>query len=1167
MARLEELTAGARVSGLTIPGTHEVIAAEWYGNAVLNLTFKDSAGVPHTQVLYRFDEPKLSVEDGHLPYSFDANADELRLASEAYRIHLAHLFDPYLAVHTSSVEPLPHQISAVYEEMLPRLPLRYILADDPGAGKTIMTGLLIKELIVRGDLKRCLIVAPGSLCEQWQDEMHFKFHLHFDILTNDRAESSMDGNVFNELNFCIARLDMLSRSERYQEKLRLTDWDLIVVDEAHKMSASQFGNEIHYTKRFRLGQLLSGITRHFLLLTATPHNGKNEDFELFLSLVDADRFERSGVVKTSPHAGDTSDIMRRLVKEDLLKFDGTPLFPERMAQTLNYELSSAEADLYSQVTDYVRDEFNRADKLTNERRNSVGFALTILQRRLASSPEAIYQSLRRRRERLEHLLEEKKMERRGQEYREAVFDEDYDEDDLAPDELENIEDTVAERVSASSTIYELEEEIRTLARLEKIANAVRQSGEDKKWDELSRLLQTDDNMFDGENAREKLIIFTEHRDTLRYLSTKIRNLLGREDAVVTIQGGMGRQERRNVEEQFKNEPNVRILVATDAAGEGINLQRAHLMINYDLPWNPNRLEQRFGRIHRIGQTEVCYLWNLVARETREGFVFDRLFSKLQEESKALGGKVFDILGKLSFDNKPLKDLLIEAVRRGSDPEVKARMWQVVDNSLDREHLRKLIEKNALTDNTMDFSKVMAIREEMEIAEARKLQPHFIEEFFLEAFRKLGGTIRPREHGRYQITSVPSIVRTHDALVGSREVITNEYERICFDKANVGVPESPITASLICPGHPLLDVVIELTRMRGADTLKRGSIFIDENDDSLTPRLLVTLEDAIQDGIVLPNGQQRIVSRNVHFVEMREDGSAADAGFAPYLDYRTPSEEETESIRKYLDTQSWPSGNIQPLVLEYALPNIVAPHFLEVKESVEKRMNKIAKAVEIRLTDQIHYWDYRAGELKDLEATGKGNARLSSQMAARRAEELLLRKQRRLAEIEREKNISSVPPRIVSGSLVIPVGLIAYLTGKPLPGQFSRGDKKEIETAAMNAVMEIERKLGYDPEDVSKTPCHYDILSRIPQEKRIGGKSLRFIEVKGRRAGADTVTVTKNEFRIGLNKAEDYILALCDVDGDTVHTTYLENPFRSNNYLSLNFNIKDLTQNAQIVYKD
>ena len=518
MARLEDITVGANVIGIAGNMPVSVVAVKWHGTNAMTVTFKNAAGNVAEQILYREDEERLDTLDNSLPWSFDADANLLRLTSEAYRINLAHIFDPYLAVHTSAIEPLPHQISAVYQEMLPRLPLRYILADDPGAGKTIMTGLFLKELLVRGDLKRCMIVSPGNLAEQWQDELYRKFNLRFEILTNDRIESAVTGNVFSEANLCIVRLDKLSRNEDIQEKLRVTDWDLIVCDEAHKMSATVWGGEIKYTKRFQLGRLLSSITRHFLLLTATPHNGKEEDFQLFMSLIDQDRFE--GVARSGNQAVDVSDVMRRLVKEDLLKFDGTPLFPERRAYTVNYDLSPKEAQLYTAVTDYVQEEFNRADQLNNDRKNTVGFALTILQRRLASSPEAIYQSLKRRRERLENRLAEERLGKRTADYTVSEYD-DYDDDDMPSSELEDTEEKVVDEATAAQTIAELEAEIATLKKLERMANDVRQSGEDRKWDELSRLLQDDSNMFGSEGVREKLIIFTEHRDTLRYLTDKI----------------------------------------------------------------------------------------------------------------------------------------------------------------------------------------------------------------------------------------------------------------------------------------------------------------------------------------------------------------------------------------------------------------------------------------------------------------------------------------------------------------------------------------------------------------------------------------------------------------------------------------------------------------------
>jgi SNF2 family DNA or RNA helicase len=1166
MARLEDIVVGSTLMGIAGNQSVFVVAVKWYGNAVLEITFKDGKGLLASQLLYREDEERVDVLASSLPWSFDADANLLRLTSEAYRIHLAHLFDPYLAVHTSAIEPLPHQISAVYQEMLPRLPLRYILADDPGAGKTIMTGLFLKELLVRGDLKRCMIVSPGNLAEQWQDELYRKFNLQFEILTNDRIESAATGNVFAESNLCIVRLDKLSRNEEIQEKLRVTDWDLIVCDEAHKMSATVWGGEVKYTKRFQLGRLLSSITRHFLLLTATPHNGKEEDFQLFMSLVDQDRF--AGVARNGSQAVDVSDVMRRLVKEELLKFDGTPLFPERIAYTANYDLSPLEAKLYSAVTDYVQEEFNRADQLNKERKNTVGFALTILQRRLASSPEAIYQSLKRRRERLENRLTEERLGKRAAEVPFANYD-DYDDDDFSSSELEDAEETVADQASAASTISELEAEIRTLKNLERMANEVRTSGVDRKWDELSQLLQDNGNMFGADGLREKLIIFTEHRDTLRYLTDKIRSLLGSKEAVVTIHGGLLRDERRKTEELFKQDKEVRILIATDAAGEGINLQRAHLMVNYDLPWNPNRLEQRFGRIHRIGQTEVCHLWNLVSRETREGMVFQRLFEKLEQERESLKGKVFDVLGKVTFNNRSLRELIIEAIRYGNDPEVRERLYQAVDNSLDRETLQNLLDEHALTEDTMDVHKVMKIREDMERMEAHKLQPHFIEAFFIEAFTSVGGKIKQREKGRHEITSVPFAVRNRDMQIGFGEPVLQRYERVCFDKPYRNI-QGQVPAALIAPGHPLLGATIDLVRERNIDILKRGAVFIDDSDFSMDARLLFYIEDSVQDGVMLPNGSKRVISKHIHFVEIHEDGSAVNAGYAPYLDYRAAKEDEADSVRSFLRNKQWLQTNVEDKAIGYAISQVIPIHVAEVRERKTKIIEKTVKAVKERLTTEIQYWDFRAADLKMKEAARKTNAKQNSQMAARRAEELEARMQKRLAELETEKLISATPPVVVGGAIVIPRGLLSKLTGKPDTFGADAAARREIELAAMKAVMDIETSLGYTPRDVSAEKCGYDVESKIPQDKRgADGATLRFLEVKGRAKGADTVTISKNEILTAFNKPDEYILAIVEVDGAATKTIYLKKPFREHPDFaatSVNYDIVDLMGGAEIVWK-
>jgi len=1184
MVRLEDIQPAALLRGILPNAAVTVVSVQWHGADAITLVYRDPDGRVADQLLFRSDEPRLSLVEQGRPWSFDGDGALFRLVAEAHRIRLAHLFDPLLAVHTSLVEPLPHQITAVYETMLPRQPLRFLLADDPGAGKTIMAGLLIKELIARGDLRRCLIICPGNLVEQWQDELDRRFHLPFEILTNDKLESARTGNWFLENHLVIARLDKLARDEDVQAKLAAPDnrYDLVVIDEAHKLSASFFGGEIKYTKRYRLGQLVSGLARHFLLMTATPHNGKEEDFQLFLALLDGDRFE--GRFRDGVHQVDVSDLMRRMVKEKLLKFDSTPLFPERIAYTVPYRLSPDEAYLYKEVTTYVREEFNRAEALQNEKRaGTVGFALTILQRRLASSPEAIYQSLRRRRERLERRLHELELGQRGTLASPALQQEksgrgsgfppdggwpagrDLTAEDLedleeAPDnELAQVEEEILDQATAASTMAELRLEIDTLARLEQLADRVRQSGQDTKWRELSHLLgeiftpaalapriaETRTPYGAGTipkptpSPNQKLVVFTEHRDTLAYLNRKIEGLFGRPEAVAVIHGGMGREERRKAQERFMHDPEVRVLLATDAAGEGINLQRAHLMVNYDLPWNPNRLEQRFGRIHRIGQTEVCHLWNLVADETREGDVYRRLLEKIEEARQALGGQVFDVLGKLHFDGKPLRDLMIEAIRYGDRPEVRARLSQAVEHAVDTTRLQNLLEERALAHDVMDVSRVARIREEMERAEARRLQPHYIESFFLEAFRRLGGTVRERESRRYEVAHVPAMVRNRNRQIGVGDPVLPRYERICFEKDLIAPPGRPL-AAFVCPGHPLLDAVIDLTLEQHRDLLKRGAILVDERDFGAEPRVLFFLDHAIQDANLLPSGERRTISRRMLFIEIDAHGRTRHLQYAPYLDYRPLADDEPDAATLLARPEAaWITHDLEQRVMNDAITHIVPEHVREVRERRKVWIEKTRAAVRDRLTKEIAYWDHRAEELKLQERSGRRNARLNSQEARKRADDLQERLNRRMDELAREEQISPLPPKLIGGVVIVPLGLIAAITGRPLPSSARPVDTQAIAARARAIVMDIERRLGYEPTDRESERLGYDIESRVP-----GTGKLRFIEVKGRITGADAITVTRNEILTALNKPDDYILAMVEFRHDgSHHVRYLRQPFR------------------------
>ena len=1146
MVRLEELTKDAVIKGILPNVSVKIVDVEWHGDDVITVIYLGPNGAPQNELIYRDHEPNLEVVQEGRPWSFSEDGKLLQLVSEAMRINYAHLFDPVLAVHTSLVRPLPHQITAVYEEMLMRQPLRFLLADDPGAGKTIMAGLLIKELMARGDVRRCMIVSPGTLVEQWQDELSEKFNMPFEIMTNDSFNAARTGNWFQEHDLAICRLDKLSRNEDVQEKLKITDWDLIVVDEAHKMSASYFGGEKKETKRYKLGKFLAGLTRHFLLMTATPHNGKEEDFQLFLALLDGDRFE--GKYREGVHTQDASDVMRRMVKEQLVKFDETPLFPERRAYTVTYKLSDMEASLYTEVSDYVRDEFNRADALQNDgRKGTVGFALTVLQRRLASSPEAIYQSLRRRRERLEQRLREEKILHRGGQAKlqkqiglpaigneEDEVDE-VDFEDLPGDELEENEDKVVDLATAAQTIEELQVEVNIVRQIEKTAEKVRKSGDDSKWEQLSSLLQDNENMFDAHNHRRKLVIFTEHRDTLNYLTDRIRVLLGNPDAVVTISGGMLRDDRRKAQERFTQDKETLVLIATDAAGEGINLQRAHLMVNYDLPWNPNRLEQRFGRIHRIGQTEVCHLWNLVAGETREGDVFQRLLEKLEVERQSLKGAVFDVLGR-AIEGRKLKELLVEAIRYGELPEVRAKLKQKVDQALDHDKFKRLIEDRAIADQTMDTTKVRKIRDDMERAEARKLQPHFVSNFFINAFQHLGGRISQREANRYEITRVPSAVRSRDRQIGTRDVVLKSYERVTFEKDLINVPGKPV-ANFVCPGHPLLDSTIDIILEKHRDVLKQGAILIDDNDFGSDPEVLFYLDHAINDAKQDRNGNQRTVSRRLEFVAINERGDVRPAGYAPYLDYRAASDQEVALLDSVLQ-QEWLNKGLEKRAQSFAISDIVPKHLQEVKHRREEIIDKTLREVRDRLTKEINHWDHRAQALRLKEESGK-KTRINSVMAERRATELSDRLQQRTTDLEQQRSLKALPPVVFGGALIVPKGLLLKLQGEDSPetGRHAK-ETKRVELLAMDAVMEAERKLGNEPRDCSAEKCGYDIESK---SKDAG--QLRFIEVKGRHVDADHITVTYNEVVTGVNCRSKFILAIVQVDGDAVaEPVYVREPF-------------------------
>ena len=814
----ELLVVGARVDGLVNGRPVEILSVSWVGDAAL-VQFVDDDGLRADRLVFPQDMETLRLVNPAGAHTLDADRDVFGLAFRALRLRYTHLIDPLMAVSAANVEPLPHQVQAVYDHLLRRYPLRYLLADDPGAGKTIMAGLYIREAMARGWVRRCLIAAPGGLVEQWQDELQLKFGLGFEIFDRSLIAGRPAPEAFAELPRLIVRIDQVARDARLRGLVARVGYDLAVVDEAHKMTASYFGGRLRKSKRYELGELLRDSCRSVLLMTATPHNGKEEDFQLFLRLLDQDRF----VGRAAHHEGgiQLTDVMRRLVKEQLCHADGRPLFPERRASTVAYQLSDLERALYDQVSDYVRHEMDKVEG--DESRRTVGFALLVLQRRLASSPEAILRSLERRRDRLREearmALEREALlaSRRPTTVTAATALE--DEEELLRAEIEQLEDEVVAGATASRTVADLEVEVRVLEGLVAQARTVRDAGVDRKWEALAQLLRSPE-MYDGAGERRKIIVFTEHRDTLDYVERRIRidDILGATVGMEIIHGGTSRGDRRLAQSRFSYDPNCTILLATDAAGEGVNLQQAHLMVNYDLPWNPNRLEQRFGRIHRIGQTEVCHLWNLVASDTREGAVFTTLLEKVEAQRQALGDQVFDVLGEV-LSGRDLRDLLASALRGETRDQIRAVVEQRVGADLERAVASRTEAVSQLT--AEDLASLRAL---MTLSAARRVQPELTDHFVRDAMARLRGDVRTGGDGRCRVVHVPERVRGWSGSVAG--AVRRRYEALAFDRRAIEVV-GRAPAELLAPGHPFLDALVGVVLEDHGSTLVSGTVLQDD----------------------------------------------------------------------------------------------------------------------------------------------------------------------------------------------------------------------------------------------------------------------------------------------------------------------------------------------------
>jgi hypothetical protein len=668
-------------------------------------------------------------------------------------------------------------------------------------------------------------------------------------------------------------------------------------------------------------------------------------------------------------------------------------------------------------------------------------------------------------------------------------------------------------------------------------------------------------MHDESGRQRKIIIFSEYRDTLNYLHDRIAGVLGSSNAVVTIHGGTPRDERQKIQALFRSDPDVRVLIATDAAGEGVNLQCAHLMVNYDLPWNPNRLEQRFGRIHRIGQTEVCHLWSLVAKETREGAVWHRLLEKLASECDALKGKVFNILGDV-FEEQSLKDLMIEAIRYGDRPEVRARLRQKIDHAFDHQHLVELLDRNALAQETMSAERLFKVKEEMEKAEARRLQPFFVRSFFLQAFHQLGGVIHRREADRWEITHVPATIRERDRRLTGRnrreqEPILKRYERICFTREAIQPLDKPglARAVLMHPGHPLMLAVTDMILEQNANLLRRGAVLVDPADDTDQPWLLFLLTHEVKsgDGVTL--------SQRMQFIRVNPDGSASFAGWAPHLDLEPLAETDRPRLTELLD-QSWIRTEQEQKAIAYAAAHLVPEHFHEVYQRRIDHVDRTLAAVHDRLTKEIDFWTDREIKLREDLQAGK-DVRLQLENVSRTLQDLAQRLDSRRRELQAMRQVQNGTPVILGGALVIPTGLLRQLRGEgPALSAAEAASRQRIERLAMQAVIRAEEAKGHRVVDVSSYKCGWDLSSYPPPRPNGTQPDPKHIEVKGRVKGADTITVTRNEILYALNQGEKFVLAIVFVNPDdsTDGPYYIPNPFQREpdwGATSVNYSIAEL----------
>jgi superfamily II DNA or RNA helicase len=1042
--------------------------------------------------------------------TLDGDASLFRLGVEAHRLGLAYEYDPYFSLSIARVDPLPHQLEAVYEYFLKLPRIRFLLADDPGAGKTIMAGLLLKELKARGLVKRALIVTPANLTFQWQRELKDKFREQFEVINSDVLRTNYGQNPWQDRNQLITSVSWVSRVEDARESLLRSRWDLVIVDEAHKMAAYA---EDRKTLAYRLGEALSGMTDHLLLMTATPHKGDPENFCLFLSLLDKDVYGNVESLEQAMRQNDAPFYLRR-IKEALVTFPDPEtgnvkrLFTKRKVNTADFQLDGEELDFYDALTRYVEDQSILASAEDSARGRAVGFTMAMLQRRMASTVYAVRRSLERMKERREKILSDPDAHRKEQIERKLPDDfEDLTEEEQQ-DIVAQLEDVVADVDPAA-----LRDEIAKLAKLVEQAKHLERRQIESKLTKLKSIL-TENGFFS--DPKKKLLVFTEHKDSLDFLAGDGRDgrPLGKLRewglTVTTIHGGMKIGDRDTpgsriyAEREFRE--TCQILVATEAAGEGINLQFCSEMVNYDIPWNPVRLEQRIGRIHRYGQEKTCVIFNFVATNTREGRVLGKLQSRLAEIRKELGtDQVFDVVGEVLPANEVEKLFRDMYARRLDVNQVEERIVDKVDPAAFRAITQSALE--GLAKKELNLSAVIGRSAE---AKERRLVPEVIENFFIESGPVVGLSPKPTAEGAhtYRIGRTPrQFHQVGDRLESRFGKLGREYAKVCFDKQYL-VKEP--TLEWVTPGHPLFEVVRETVSETAVDALRRGAIFY-----SLKHKTEISLDVFAAS---IKDGRGNTLHRRLFVVETLPSGEMILRQPTIFLDV-TPASQSSSSSKP--TTQ--PAITITPpdkqVVESFLVTEALTPWLEETQAQRAKEIETVAKHVEISLWALLNKENLNLAELLERQQNGQTIQGIEGRiaMSEQHLDELNNRLETRRRELDMERHATIADISHIGRAVVVPH------PERHAPDLAPMVRDDEVEKRAIEVAIGFEEARGWVVEDVQKDNRGFDLISRRPHpEDPKTFIEVRFIEVKGR-AGVGEVFLSANEYRAAERLKTDYWL--------------------------------------------